>query len=482
MDFGIARALDCQEHLTRHGQVAGTAKSMSPEQIRGAQADVRSDIYSLGIVLYTLLAGRAPFDGETDLALMKAQVEQAPPPLHGLVGNLPPKVEAAVMRALEKDPSARFQTVGAFSRALDACMAGPTTTPRPIPNHPDPATLARTVLNPMLHDAQASSRTVVNPALQGARRAARRQYEPSRAGSRDAASPGCRLARVARPGSALGRRRAGTPRAARGRCCSGVAAPRAARSTGDCVAAARCGVTADQRAGGSCASGARGGSDSGAARTGASSGRRSRSRGRRRSSSPSSCAPCRSSACLPTTRPRRPSAGSDAAHRFKPDERVRLMVTTSHDAHVYCYLQDETRRIKRFYPNRFNKNAAVKADAPLEIPGKMRFEIVANTPQRGGDHCLLCQRAGCHAQTSDGGRRHRFREPSGHLARAGEKRFCRRCRRCVDAGELPSGLQIVSCPFSGLFPGSSRRVCATPQVTGRCPFASSDLSRLNPGG
>ena len=91
MDFGIARALDSQEHLTRLGQVAGTARSMSPEQIRGAQADVRSDIYSLGIVLYTLLAGRAPFDGETDLALMKAQVEQAPPPLHGLVGNLPPE-------------------------------------------------------------------------------------------------------------------------------------------------------------------------------------------------------------------------------------------------------------------------------------------------------------------------------------------------------------------------------------------------------
>ena len=72
-------------------------------------------------------------------------------------------------------------------------------------------------------------------------------------------------------------------------------------------------------------------------------------------------------------------AGSDATHRFKPGERVRLSVRTSHDAHVYCYLQDETRRILRFYPNRFSKSALVRSDAPLEIPGKMRFEIVANT-------------------------------------------------------------------------------------------------------
>ena len=73
------------------------------------------------------------------------------------------------------------------------------------------------------------------------------------------------------------------------------------------------------------------------------------------------------------------SVGGDATHRFKPGERVRLSVTTSHDAHVYCYLQDETRRILRFYPNRFSKSALVRADVPLEIPGRMRFEIVANT-------------------------------------------------------------------------------------------------------
>jgi hypothetical protein len=63
---------------------------------------------------------------------------------------------------------------------------------------------------------------------------------------------------------------------------------------------------------------------------------------------------------------------------FKPGEQVKLLITPSSDAHVYCYLQDESRRVLRFYPNRFNQSALVKAQAPLEIPGKMRFEIVAN--------------------------------------------------------------------------------------------------------
>jgi hypothetical protein len=71
--------------------------------------------------------------------------------------------------------------------------------------------------------------------------------------------------------------------------------------------------------------------------------------------------------------------GPEGAHRFKPGERIRLLITPSRDAHVYCYLQDEARRIVRFYPNRFNKSARVTAAAPLELPGAMRFELVANT-------------------------------------------------------------------------------------------------------
>jgi hypothetical protein len=69
--------------------------------------------------------------------------------------------------------------------------------------------------------------------------------------------------------------------------------------------------------------------------------------------------------------------GSDG--HFQPGERIRLQVIASRDAHVYCYLQDETQRIVRFYPNRFHKSAVVTAAAPLEIPGAMGFEILANT-------------------------------------------------------------------------------------------------------
>jgi hypothetical protein len=70
---------------------------------------------------------------------------------------------------------------------------------------------------------------------------------------------------------------------------------------------------------------------------------------------------------------------ADLAQRFQPGERIRLRVTSSEDAHVYCYLQDEAQRILRFYPNRFSKSARVSAKAPLEIPGKMGFELLANT-------------------------------------------------------------------------------------------------------
>jgi Domain of unknown function (DUF4384) len=72
-------------------------------------------------------------------------------------------------------------------------------------------------------------------------------------------------------------------------------------------------------------------------------------------------------------------AAAVQGNRFRPGERIRLRISPSQDLHVYCYLQDEARRIVRFYPNRFSPSALVKAAVPLEIPGPMRFELVANT-------------------------------------------------------------------------------------------------------
>jgi len=371
MDFGIARALDSLEHLTRHGQVAGTAKSMSPEQIRGAQADVRSDIYSLGIVLYTLLAGRAPFDGGSDHALMKAQLEQAPPPLRALVENLPPKVDAAVMRALEKDPSARFQTVGEFSRAVNACLAELKTTSPPAGDQPDTETSLRTVVNPAVREAQASFKTVVNPALQ----------DPHQPSSDDAVRTGQHLgARTLRRldrrivvavapalvallgGTVLAwphivHREMPATASSRPLAVSPVGQQQVAPPSQELPAIAQVSKVPAQE--------------------------------------PASAAATQPALPLPIIAPEIPHAlsiipvrsdskadaaagSSDATHRFKAGERVRLLVTTRRDAYVYCYLQDETRRILRFYPNRFSKSALVRADAPLEIPGRMRFEIVAN--------------------------------------------------------------------------------------------------------
>ncbi len=109
MDFGIARVTG-SGRLTRTGLVIGTLRYMAPEQIRGEEADRRTDVYALGIVLYELLTGRVPFTGGSDFAILKAQLEDTPKPPTELVADLPGWLERAVLRALAKDPAERFQT------------------------------------------------------------------------------------------------------------------------------------------------------------------------------------------------------------------------------------------------------------------------------------------------------------------------------------------------------------------------------------
>ncbi len=109
-DFGIARALNAptESNLTQVGSVMGTATYFSPEQAQGAQPDPRSDLYSLGIVMYEMVAGRPPFTGENPVSIAYKQVHDAPQPLVQIVADVPRSFEAIVAKLLAKDPKLRY--------------------------------------------------------------------------------------------------------------------------------------------------------------------------------------------------------------------------------------------------------------------------------------------------------------------------------------------------------------------------------------
>ena len=116
-DFGIARA-GAQTDMTEAGSVIGTAQYLSPEQARGDEVTAASDCYAVGIVLYEMLTGRVPFDGDRPVAVAMKQISDEPTPARMLEPSIPPELEAVVMRALVKRPSERYRTADEFSRAL----------------------------------------------------------------------------------------------------------------------------------------------------------------------------------------------------------------------------------------------------------------------------------------------------------------------------------------------------------------------------
>jgi len=118
-DFGLVRFTQSKSK-TSTGTITGTPAYMSPEQARGEQVDSRTDVYSLGITVYEMLAGRAPFESDSALSLLHMQIYDPPPPIEGLSTEL----QDVVDRALAKDPNERFQTPVEFAQAFQDAISG----------------------------------------------------------------------------------------------------------------------------------------------------------------------------------------------------------------------------------------------------------------------------------------------------------------------------------------------------------------------
>jgi len=122
IDFGLAKSTDTT--ATVDGSTKGTPLYMSPEQASGQAIDYRTDLWSLGAVLYEMLAGKPPYRADTQLSVMNAIVNDPPPKLRQVRPDLPAAAEAIVSRAMEKDPAKRYQSAADMVRDLSAAIAG----------------------------------------------------------------------------------------------------------------------------------------------------------------------------------------------------------------------------------------------------------------------------------------------------------------------------------------------------------------------
>ncbi len=126
LDFGIAKEVDNTQHLTQTGELFGSPLYMSPEQCSGSQIDARSDIYSIGCLLYEVLSGNVPLRGDTIVQTIFKHMNELPPPIKEVCppANVSPAVEDVIRKAMAKNRDERYQTVGEMSEALFRAVSG----------------------------------------------------------------------------------------------------------------------------------------------------------------------------------------------------------------------------------------------------------------------------------------------------------------------------------------------------------------------
>jgi serine/threonine protein kinase len=121
-DFGLASIADSDTQITSSGEVLGTPDYMAPEQAQGTSVDARTDIFSLGVVVYEMVTGQLPYQAETAVGAMLMRMAEAPSPPRTLRPELSPDAELAILKAMAPEPDARFHDVQAFSQALKAAI------------------------------------------------------------------------------------------------------------------------------------------------------------------------------------------------------------------------------------------------------------------------------------------------------------------------------------------------------------------------
>ncbi len=175
-DFGIAKAAGTSDELTKSGMVVGTARYLAPEQVDGRTVDERADVYSLGLVLYEMLCGKAPFAADTDIATAVARLTTPAPSIVASRPDLPPELAHIVEGALARDPADRWPTAAALRDALTPYCGEIGAF--------DPAITALVVETPTA-DATRPVRIAPQPPIQTRpeRRAQQRQVEPKRSSS-----------------------------------------------------------------------------------------------------------------------------------------------------------------------------------------------------------------------------------------------------------------------------------------------------------